>query len=70
MDNDRPVNRDRYGRLLPGTATPQTCGRPKVPSSLRAASRADEVPGAAWARWYTPTPQKRTKRMRMEVDAN
>ncbi len=53
MDNDRPVNRDRYGRLLPGTATPKTGGRPKVPRSLRAASRAGEVPGAAWARWYS-----------------
>ena len=53
MDNDRPVKRDRYGRLLPGTATPKTGGRPKVPRSLRAASRAGEVPGAAWARWYS-----------------
>ena len=36
MPNDRPVNRDRYGRLLPGTATPNPGGRPRVPDELRA----------------------------------
>ncbi len=36
MPNDRPANRDRYGRLLPGTATPNPGGRPRVPDELRA----------------------------------